>query len=107
MGGVAVGGPVMGPEPDGDHGRRGDDPVGEGGGRLVVPEEGVAVLDRGAGGPDVAALDRELPRLLVLGDADQGPHLLHRVGRLGHATTPASWSWAIWPRSRPAASSSS
>ena len=40
-------------------------------GHLVVPEERVAVLHRGARRPDVAALDGELPHLVVLLLADE------------------------------------
>ena len=55
--------PVVRAEPDREHGGRGDRSAGQLLGHLVVPEQRVAVLDRGAGRPDVAPLDRELPHL--------------------------------------------
>ena len=63
--------PVVRAEPHREHRRRRDRAAGDLVGDVVVPEERVAVLDRRADRPDVAALDGELARLLVLHLADQ------------------------------------
>src|SRR5580692_2382809 len=102
MGGVTSGGPVVGPEPHRHHGGRGDGSVGDGLGDSVVPEQRVAVLHRGAAGPDVAPLDREVTGLLVLGHPDEGAYLVHGGGGGGHATIPSRRSSAMRTGSTPA-----
>ena len=88
-----TGRPVMRAEPGRQHRRRRDRSVGELGGDVVVPEQRVAVLDRRARSPEVAALHRELARLLVLQLVDQRGDVARQVVgcvmRLGHAITPA------------------
>ena len=80
---VRPGAQWCGPEPHRQHRRRRDRAAGDLVGDVVVPEQRVAVLDRRARRPDVAALDRELARLLVLHLADQ---------RLDRRPGTVSWS---------------
>ena len=74
----------MRPEPDRDHRGRRDRAARDLGRGLVVPEDRVAVPDRRAGRPDVAALDVELADLLVALLADPGLDLGRQIGTLGH-----------------------
>ena len=94
----AAGRPVVGAEPDREHRRRRDRAVGERGGDVVVPEQRVAVLDRRAVVPEVAALDGEVGRsssywsTSISAATSAGSSSL--VDGLGHAITPASRSAA-------------
>ena len=92
--------PVVRAEPHREHRRRRDRPAGDLRGDVVVPEQRVAVLDRRARRPDVAALDRELPRLLVLHLADQRLDL----GRQRRASLTPPLLPRAAPRSRPPSS---
>ena len=103
----AAGRPAVRAEPDREHRRRRDRPAGDLGRDLVVPEQRVAVLDRRAARPDVAALDRELARLLVLHLPDGVEHATCGIVGLAHATTPSSSSAATSVSSKPAPRSSS
>ncbi len=107
MGGVATGGPVMGSEPDRQHRGRRDGPAGDRPGDVVVPEEGVPVLHRRTGRPDVAPLDRELTGLLVLGHTDEGADLGHVSAAAVTPRPPAGAARRSASGSTPAASRSS
>jgi len=72
----APGRPEVGSAPDRDHRWRRDPASSQLLSRLLVPEERVPVLDRRAGGVDVAALDLELRLLQVALLTDPGPDLL-------------------------------
>ena len=91
----AVGRPMVGPEPHRQHRRRRDRPVGDRRGRVGVPEQRIAVLDRGAAGPDVALLHGELAALLVLHDADQFGDVGRQIVDDGHPTAPSCCNDAI------------
>src|SRR5207248_4748988 len=100
---VPAGRPVVRPEPGRQRRRGCDRPAGQLGRHLVVPEQRVAVLDRGARRPDVAALDGELAGLVVLHDVDQRRDVVGQVGGdVAHPMTPSARSRAISSALKPA-----
>src|SRR5439155_25697277 len=96
--------PVMWAEPHRQHRGRRDRPSRELLGDGVVPEQRVAVLDRRAARPDVAPLDREVGRLLVLHHVDEGDDVVgHGRGRRrGHYCAPdPARVYPTWRKSPP------